>query len=244
MRRKYLRKYSQKSSKKNTKKNIKKRNKKRKKKHKKSYKIMKGGSLAGNFFRFLAGESERDKLRVKELKELDQYKKEQQKNEEKELNEHINANNNKLSMEQEEELNNYKNSNDIVDGSEVVEGIQNLNKGIRENNNIDILSQKGGGLLDTINNMEKINFNKWFQGSTNAYNKVVNRNDPDKLESNEWERKVVGGNPHHQIKGKDIEVKLDDANCPMSGGKRRKRKSKKSRKKRRRRRKRKSRKKQ
>ena len=87
--------------------------------------------------------------------------------------------------------------------------------------------------------MEKLNFNKWFQGSTNAYNKVVDRNDPDGLESKDWERKVVNGNPHHQIAGKKDEVKLDDAHCPMSGGKRRKRKS---RKKRRRRRKRKSRK--
>ena len=36
---------------------------------------MKGGSLAGNFFRFLAGENDRDKLRLSELKELDEYKK-------------------------------------------------------------------------------------------------------------------------------------------------------------------------
>ena len=234
-------KYSKKNLRKYKKYKTKRKNKRRRKKQKKSYKLMKGGSMAGNFFRFLAGENERDRIKVKELKELDEYKRQQRKNEEKELDEHINANNKKLSVEQDEELNNYKNNNDVIDGNDVVNGINNLNKGIREDNKIDLLSQSGGGILDSINQMEKLNFNKWFQGSTNAYNKVVDRNDPDGLESKDWERKVVGGNPHHQIAvKKNNEVKLDANECPMSGGKRRKRKS---RKKRRRRKKRRSRKK-
>ena len=62
---------------------------KNKKGRKKSYKIMKGGSLAGNFFRFLAGENDRDRLRLKELKELDQYKKQQKIEAKNELNEYI-----------------------------------------------------------------------------------------------------------------------------------------------------------
>ena len=230
-------KYSKKNSVKYKKYKTKRKNKRRRKKQKKSYKLMKGGSMAGNFFRFLAGENERDRIRVKELKELDEYKRQQRKNEEKELDEHVNANNKKLSMEQDEELNNYKSKNDIIDGNDIVSGINDLNKGIREDNKIDLLSQSGGGLLDSINQMEKLNFNKWFQGSTNAYNKVVDRNDPDGLETKEWERKVVNGNPHHQIaEKKDNEVKLDEANCPMSGGKRRKRKSRKKRRRRRKRR--------
>ena len=69
---------------------------------------MKGGSLAGNFFRFLSGENERDRINLKELKELDQYKKQQRQENENELDEHISANNKKLSIEQENELNTYK----------------------------------------------------------------------------------------------------------------------------------------
>jgi len=49
-----MRKKNPKKSKKNKKSRINK-----KKGNRKSYKIMKGGSLAGNFFRFLAGENEK-----------------------------------------------------------------------------------------------------------------------------------------------------------------------------------------
>ena len=44
--------------------------KKRRKKSRKKYKIMKGGSLAGRFFRFLAGENNSDRLRLNELKDI------------------------------------------------------------------------------------------------------------------------------------------------------------------------------
>ena len=82
----------------------------------------------------------------------------------------LNNNNRKLSMEQDEELNNYKNNNDIVDGSDIVSGINDLNKGIREDNKIDILAQTGGGLLDSINQMEKLNFKNYTVYLDGAHN--------------------------------------------------------------------------
>jgi hypothetical protein len=233
MRKKYAKKKRKK--KRNTKKS--KRNTKNKMRRqtqkKKLHKIMKGGSLAGNFFRFLAGESEKDKIRVKELKELDEYKKQQQKEQERELDEHIDANNKKLSMEQENELNNYTNDKEIIDGND----INDLNKNIGENDEIDVLSQRGGGLIESINNMEKMNFNNWYKGSTNAYAKVVQKNDPDGLETVNWERKVVDDIPFHQkATDENVKVEHDTEGCPMQGGKRRKRKSRKKRRRRKKRR--------
>jgi len=186
---------------------------------------MKGGSLAGNFFRFLSGESEKDRINLKELKELDEYKKQQQQQQEKELDEHINANNKKLSIEQENELNTYTNDKEIIDGNDF--GINDLNKNIRENDEIDVLSQKGGGMIDSINKIEKMNFDNWYTGSTNAYTKVVQKNDPAGDEYFDWERKVVDNIPFHQkATGGDIQVENDTKGCPMQGGRRRKKRKK------------------
>ena len=54
---------------------------------------MKGGSMAGNFFRFLAGENEKDKFRASELKELNEYKKKQAEEARVEQKEEIDLNN-------------------------------------------------------------------------------------------------------------------------------------------------------
>ena len=185
---------------------------------------MKGGSLAGNFFRFLSGENERDRINLKELKELDQYKKQQRQDKENELDEHISANNKKLLIEQENELNTYKTDNEIIDGND----IDNLNKDIGENHKIDVLSQRGGGMIESINKMEKMNFDNWYTGSTNAYTKVVQKNDPNGEETVDWERKVVDDIPFHQkATGGEIQVANDTEGCPMQGGRRKRRKKRK-----------------
>tara|TARA_B100000674_G_scaffold496447_1_gene526685 strand:+ start:1384 stop:2073 length:690 start_codon:yes stop_codon:yes gene_type:complete len=209
---------------KKTKRRVSKKNKRNKKKKsgKRKYKLMKGGSLAGNFFRFLAGEDERDRLRVKELKELDEYKKQKKKEAEQELNQEVSENNERLSREQDEESENYKNSIDIIDG------IKDLNEGLSENKQLNVL--RGGGMLDKINAEQKNLFDTWYSGSTNAYNKLVNSVDPKGEENVNWERKIINGNPMHLPKNEEkVEIEYDQKNCPMSGGKRRKRRSRKKR---------------
>ena len=170
------------------------RNKKRNiKKSIKSYKLMKGGSMAGNFFRFLAGENERDKIKLNELKEFDEYNKEKAKKEKEETNKNIDESINRSERRQNEKLIKYKQENDIIDS------ISDLNRDKEENNEISLL-QKGGGLLEDINDSETINFIKWKQGSNEAYNKVVERNDAEKVSPGNWERNIVDGNGFHQVK--------------------------------------------
>ena len=183
---------------KNKKRNNRKTNKIRRRKHKKrSYKLMKGGSMAGNFFRFLAGENEKDKFRASELKELNEYKKQQAEEARVEQKEEIDLNNEKLEREQNEELEEYKKSKEVIDSDniDVIDKINNLDKGMSEDSNLNVL--KGGGMLSDIMKAENTNFNKWFSGSTNAYKDVVKRMDPYGIENKNWKREVVNGNPIH-----------------------------------------------
>ena len=185
-----MRKKNPKKSKKNKKSRINK-----KKGNRKSYKIMKGGSLAGNFFRFLAGENEKDKLQLNELKELDEYKKQKKKENKTEFIKNVNENINRKERIQNEKSNNYK------DNHKIISSIADLDEDVSEDKNIDVLSQSGGGLLDSLNETENANFDKWFTGSTNSYQKVVERYDPDKNETvanEDWDRQIVNGTPFHQ----------------------------------------------
>jgi len=192
-----MRKKNPKKSKKNPKKS--KKNKKsrinKKKGNRKSYKIMKGGSLAGNFFRFLAGENDKDKLQLSELKELDEYKKQKKKENKTEFIKNVNENINRTERMQNEKSNNYKDNHKIIDS------IADLDEGVSEDKNIDVLSQSGGGLLDSINETENANFDKWFTGSTNSYKEVVDRYDKGGAETvtnDQWNRQIVNGTPFHQ----------------------------------------------
>ena len=214
----------------NKKRNNRKTKRSRKKKRKKrSYKLMKGGSMAGNFFRFLAGENDKDKFRASELKELNEYKKQQAEENRLEQKEEIDSNNEKLQREQNEELEQYKKSKEVIDSDniDVIDKINNLDKGMTENNNLNVL--KGGGMLADIMKVENTNFNKWFSGSTNAYKDVVKRMDPYGIENKNWKREIVNGNPLHL---EDNSTKKQNSNetfvdqCPQSGGKRRRRRRK------------------
>ena len=185
-----MRKKNPKKSKKNKKSRINK-----KKGNRKSYKIMKGGSLAGNFFRFLAGENDKDKLQLSELKELDEYKKQKKKENKTEFIKNVNENINRKERIQNEKSNNYK------DNHKIIASIADLDEDVSEDKNIDVLSQSGGGLLDSINETENANFDKWFTGSTNSYQKVVDRYDPNNHETvanEDWDRQIVNGTPFHQ----------------------------------------------
>ena len=142
--------------------------KKRRKKSRKKYKIMKGGSLAGRFFRFLAGENNSDRLRLNELKELDEYKRQKKirkkiENEEK-MKENIENNFNKDKEQSKTYLENYK----IMDKLE------------EEQNENNILQQGGGNnqSLQEIHNNDRKNFFNWFNDSNINYNELVKKRDP------------------------------------------------------------------
>ena len=189
---------------------------------------MKGGSMAGNFFRFLAGENEKDKFRASELKELNEYKKQQAELERAEQKEEIDLNNEKLEKEQNEELEQYKKGKEVVDSDnvDVIDKINNLDKGMTENNKLNVL--KGGGMLSDIMKAENTNFNKWFAGSTNAYKDVVKRMDPYGIEYKNWKREIVNGNPIHVEDTSEKKV-VDENNfeCPQQGGGKRRRRRRK-----------------
>ena len=125
---------------------------------------------------------------------------------------------------QNEKLNNYKNNHKIIDS------IADLHKGVSEDKHIDVLSQSGGhksgGLLESINRTENANFNKWFTGSTNSYEKVVARYDPNKTETvtnDQWDRQIVNGTPFHQKP-----IVIAESQGEITGGRRRKKSRKKS----------------
>ena len=223
-----MRRRTVKRKRKNKKRNSRRTVKRKRKGRKRSYKLMKGGSMAGNFFRFLAGENDKDKFRASELKEINEYKKQQAEDERVEQKQEIDLNNEKLEREQNEELEQYKKSKEIIDSDnvDVIGKINNLDKGMTEDNKLNVL--KGGGILSDIMKAENTNFNKWFSGSTNAYKDVVKRMDPYGVENKNWKREIVNGNPLH-VEDTSEQKKVDENNfeCPQqSGGKRRRRRRK------------------
>jgi len=155
----------------------------RKKKSNKSkkYKIMKGGSFAGNFLRFLAEQNKEDNMNVNELKELDQYKKERKRKDEEERLRKINEKDNYLYQQQEAERKAYANTVDIIDG----------NKELQENQNLNVL--KGGGeLLRAVNREQHENFNNWYKGSYDAL-KNLKENNNYSDDTLKWKRENAGG---------------------------------------------------
>ena len=156
---------------------------------------MKGGSMAGTFFRFLAGQNEKDKLDLQELKELDAYKDERRHKQA--IEAHQSSQNDADAMREEEdnELALYKENNNIIDG-------------ISEENEYDTLkggsmkgamrgSMKGGGLLIDSNVTDNNNFNSWFNSSSEAHSKLVKKEDPLQDQTAVWERQKVGDLSFH-----------------------------------------------
>lgn len=181
--------------------------KKKSKKSKKKYKIMKGGSLAGNFFKFLASENNKDNIDVEKLKKIDEYKKERKKRDEQERLNRINYREKYLSQKQDEKRISYMRNHEIIDG----------NKKLEENSSMNVL--KGGGeLLKKVNEEQNTNFNNWFQGSTNALTDLLKQKGLQHEPPTEWKREEADGLFFHVKEG--------------GGRVRRRRKSKKSRKRR------------
>ena len=79
---------------------------------------MKGGSLAGRFFRFLAGENERDRIKLNELKELDEYKRQKKIRKKIEREEEITREIEDNYKQDQEETEKYLQNNKIIDRSE------------------------------------------------------------------------------------------------------------------------------
>jgi vacuolar-type H+-ATPase catalytic subunit A/Vma1 len=169
-RKKYRKKYRK--NKKNHMKNV---TRKKRKGRSKSYKIMKGGSMAGTFFRFLAGENDKDKLNLQELKELDAYKDERKQKQQIAINQSSQRDEQSLIKNNEEVVAEYKKESDIIDG-------------ISEQDAYNAM--KGGGT-----DME--NFKNWFNGSTIEYEKLVKNEDPDRKQDTNWERRTAGGHYFH-----------------------------------------------
>ena len=139
---------------------------------------MKGGSMAGTFFRFLAGENDKDKLNLQELKELDAYKDERKHKQQIAINQSSQRDEQSLIKNNEEAVAEYKNESNIIDG-------------ISEQDAYNAM--KGGGAdID--------NFNKWFNGSTLEYNALVKKNEAvdDVVD---WERQKAGGHYFHVARG-------------------------------------------
>ena len=173
---------------------------KKNRKTKKKYKIMKGGSLAGNFFRFLASENEKDNVNIENLKKIDEYKREKKRKEEEERKNRLRENERYLLQKQDEERIAYMKTHEIVDGSQK----------LKENSNLNVL--KGGGeLLDRVNKEQNDNFNKWFEGSTQALNQLLENKGLENEPPTAWQREEADGLFFHVKK--------------YNGGQRRKRKT-------------------
>ena len=185
--------------------------KKIRKKSRKKYKIMKGGSLAGRFFRFLAGESERDRIRLNELKELDEYKRQKKIREKIEREEERTREIEDNYKQDQEETEKYLQNNKIIDRSE------------EENN--DIL-QRGGSkqTLQEIHDNDKKSFLDWYNGSTANYAEVVKRRDPNFEETATNEPGGFSWKRHQNDLVGDFSYHLKDYSRQTGGTKKRKKK--------------------